>query len=761
MPENLAKLVTKEDVFRGIKHGAISPSSMIPSTKYDVLILDKLYPPKEVIRLAAVSKKLDPNDYSLNGGDPTNDYLKKMGFPIYDKKGNYLGGGDTGVVWKLGTRWGTGKPDYIDLLDGGNIVLSVGKHLYKTGDLVAIANGHTITAIARVNEEMQSIFKRPEFKEKFLEFQIEWVEWILFANSTTYKLHKSEYVNYKLEAGIRQVRQQRIKEIVTKLWFEKHYKKTFQNSTNIEEVSNLTDSPFSGGKSFKGIEEDGITPKLDVDIISENFARLLTNLKGNYGQMLGVFGQWGRGKTFFMQQVYEKLNIENKKDSAFYFIKFHAWKYQDTEGVWAYLYQQIAEQYFTHKKDNYLLTSKLKEFSLLFRLNRIRNGFGDVILFLSLIILVVAIRFVYPSFIKDIGFWNLLITSSASVQILLFFKKAWKLGDKGKRLVKKYTHKPTFNNLLGIQAEIQDELRHVLKAWMPSNKEGGIQKRLLLFVDDLDRCKEDQLVQVIDALRVMLEDDEIVKRVLIVTAVDEKILERAIELKYRRFENTDKGKNVKDTLVKEYLDKLFIACIKLPPLYDKEKDIIIDAYASKLELEVIGQNNDVEEKTLKTLIPGINTVGGEHLHDIKEGDVVALDIVDSLKEDLNPSEYELKKIKEKPKEGVYTIRSEDLSILKRYARVLKGDITPRQLRIFMYRYLLAKDLAKSFNNDEAPSQEWCEYVLKKIIENRNKHFDEIKDTVDEKIEIEVREIKGISDQLKEATQKLVDIVAPY
>ncbi|MDE1207103.1 P-loop NTPase fold protein [Tenacibaculum larymnensis] len=752
MVENLAKLVTKEDIFRGLDHGNILPSNLTPSTQYDVLIFDKLYPPKEVIRLAAKSKGLNQEEFSLNEGDSTNKFLQKMGFPIFNKKGKHLGGGDTGRVWKLGTRWGKGKPNYKSLLEIEKIVISVERFKYHTGDLVVIMDGHIVTAIARVDSEMLPVTNTPQLQKQFEKLEIEWEEWILTAKATIYNLSSSEQFIYRLDAGIREVQKQEIKEKTIKLWFEKNYYHNFLSSTKKKESVKPLEVHFSGKKSFKGINDINVSPKLDVDILSNNFARLLTNLEGNYGQMLGVFGQWGRGKTFFIDQVIDKLNINDKEKSEFYFVKFHAWKYQDTEGVWAYLYQQITEEYLTHKKDKYYLTSKLKEFKLLFRLNRIRNGFGDTIIFLMLLVLAITIVFIYPELKRDIEFWKTFFITSASIQTLLFLKKAWKLGDKGKRLIKKYTHKPNFNKLLGIQAEIQEELKYVLKTWIPDNTKNKSRKRILLFVDDLDRCKEERLIQVIDALRVMLEDDDIVKRVVIVTAIDEKILERAIALKYKEF--LDKRNNDrKCSLIKEYLDKLFIACIKLPPLYDMEKDIIIDSYAEKIGVEVIDRKTNIQVTS--------------HKIDSEGNRVLKTEIIEAnnhfFEESMESQVSEQENISNMKKEGnkkeIYTIKSKELDLLKESAKKLKGNITPRQLRIFMYRYLLAKDLAKSFNNNEVPNQAWCKVVLDKIIENRNKDLEA--ENNNEKTNSEIFELKNISDSLKNSTQKIIDIVAPY
>ncbi|MBC8756425.1 hypothetical protein H2O64_17255 [Kordia sp. YSTF-M3] len=759
MAENLAKIVTRNDVLRAVN--SIDINNLIPSTKYDVLISGRLYPPKEIIREAARYEGLDPSKYALNGGAPTNDYLVNMGFPIFDKEGNHLGGGDTGVVWKLGTRWGKGNPNFHELLKREKIVITFEKHTFNSGDLVAITDGHTVHGVARVNDNMQSFPDSPyaHLEKEFRELEVDWGDWILVSDAIIYDLSKEEQFEYKLEAGIRQIRQDEVKKKVTKLWFRKEYESA-KNSRNSKSAGTIS------GNSFYTYDHD-VLPKLDVEILSKSFAEQISNLQNTPGQMLGVFGQWGRGKTYFMNQVKEKLKLDHhkianneSKENQFYYLKFHAWKYQDTEGVWAYLYQNIMELYLTHKNNEslkygnwfqknirYPILAKWHEARLLFRLNRIRNGMFNLSMFLIVLLLAILIAIYYPNFLKDWLFWKAFFGTSVSVQILVFLSKAWKLGDKGKRLIRTYTHKPNFNKLLGVQAEIQEELRFILRAWMKTEfkeEDGKLgskpieclkndQKRLLLFVDDIDRCHEERLIQVIDALRVMLEDDEILMRVIIVAAIDKDILERAIKWKYKNFLHENEEEKRDDTLVKEYMDKLFISCLKLPPLYGEEKNKILDSYAEKIGLK--------KEKSAEENLEGIvennrsNTTNAE----VDNVNYSNNEISDETIEEIN-----------------YVITSEELELLKECAKGIEGRITPRQLRIFMFRYLLARNIGQQFNSNNKLDLEWCTFMMKEIIKKRNnKPADSVNDIES------ILEDFDISDKLKSSTNKIIEIIAPY
>lgn len=76
--------ITKEHVLKAIDKIEREGIELEPSTKYDVIINGKNYPPKEVMRYAnmfANGKK----DWPFSGGEPTNKYLKEFGFQILSK----------------------------------------------------------------------------------------------------------------------------------------------------------------------------------------------------------------------------------------------------------------------------------------------------------------------------------------------------------------------------------------------------------------------------------------------------------------------------------------------------------------------------------------------------------------------------------------------------------------------------------------------------------------------------------------------------
>jgi 5-methylcytosine-specific restriction protein B len=84
MSNNLAANVTKDEVLAAATHIKKNNLDLRVGTKFSVEVDGDLYPPKEIIRVAARLKGLDPDDFSLSGGD-CNKYLERMEFDIVSK----------------------------------------------------------------------------------------------------------------------------------------------------------------------------------------------------------------------------------------------------------------------------------------------------------------------------------------------------------------------------------------------------------------------------------------------------------------------------------------------------------------------------------------------------------------------------------------------------------------------------------------------------------------------------------------------------
>ena len=76
--------IKKEHVLQAVEKIDQDGIELEPSTKYDVIIHGKAYPPKEIMRYANLLVN-GTKDWPFSGGEPTNRFLKEFGFEIQSK----------------------------------------------------------------------------------------------------------------------------------------------------------------------------------------------------------------------------------------------------------------------------------------------------------------------------------------------------------------------------------------------------------------------------------------------------------------------------------------------------------------------------------------------------------------------------------------------------------------------------------------------------------------------------------------------------
>ncbi len=469
-----------------------------------------------------------------------------------------------------------------------------------------------------------------------------------------------------------------------------------------------------------------VEPKLEVNLITKELTGIIDNLDKNKGQMIGIFGSWGRGKTFLYGQMRDYIKGNKELHFDYEHFTFNAWKYQETETVWAHLYDSLLEGYMGN-------ANRFGRFWKTIRLNIARKGwwplFGSVG---SLLVTICLTYFVSTSLKLEIAQWLVGIFGSVIgvVQAIYIY---WRFYQPLKSTLLLYISQHNYQEVLGLQSRIQQELTVLVKLWLKNHEANKERKRLLLFVDDLDRCQEEKIISVLDALRVMLDNPELVERIIVLVAVDEQLLNRAIHFKYRNFKLNDQpyAKN----LVEEYMDKLFIAGIKLPKLNPVEQGVILRNYAI---------NNEILERVTSKETDETTTV------------VEPISAAEETTEELifpeaNPREYI-------ESQSEYFLLEKEMEWLNTYADKLSPSVTPRQLRIYMYRYLLAKNIASDYlwqrTGESQLSDDYCEFLAEVIARRSNQsgffgfqgdyHLDKVQNPT-----------------LKAFTGKLVEIVVPY
>lgn len=105
-------------------------------------------------------------------------------------------------IWKLGCNWGSGKPSFYEYIKQKKIVIGVDDKKYNIGDLIVVAEGHQVKAIARVKDIPVSVTQNDSLKSEFENLQIEYESWVNYTNVDWYELQPDESFVYQLQQGI-------------------------------------------------------------------------------------------------------------------------------------------------------------------------------------------------------------------------------------------------------------------------------------------------------------------------------------------------------------------------------------------------------------------------------------------------------------------------------------------------------------------------------------------------------------------------------
>lgn len=263
--------------------------------------------------------------------------------------------------------------------------------------------------------------------------------------------------------------------------------------------------------------------------------------------MIGIFGQWGRGKTYFWNQVKaqisdrqkcNKCKLRKRKKSIHYdIVEFNAWKYQNTPALWAYLYEII------YKRSNWFTKSCLfcKQTHILTNL---------CVILICIIVVICMLVFSHFQF-----FWKFLFSGTSTIAII------YKIVDSVEYTLNYFSNiqnHSRYKNILSVQNEIEDSLSNLLSKWICKHTE---RRKVILYIDDIDRCNEDKMINILDSLRTILENSIIQKRLIVICSLDQDRVAFALQKKYNR-----EAYNLRRDIITEQLDKLFLFSVGLPKL---------------------------------------------------------------------------------------------------------------------------------------------------------------------------------------------------
>ncbi len=255
---------------------------------------------------------------------------------------------------------------------------------------------------------------------------------------------------------------------------------------------------------------------------------------------IAINGKWGTGKTTAMQWLDDALEGWKKSDDSKGQIRtrnvwFYPWKYHNKEDVWKGLITEVILSVTDF--NNATPATVLKAVKLL-------SAFVGK----SALDIISSIEFELPGF-------------KVNGEVVKEIKDNFQAAN--------HPEQPYLN-----------EYEHAFEKWI-KDALSRRNERMVIFIDDLDRCMPDIALQVLEALKLYLKIDKLI----FVIGMDRAVVKEAVKAYY-------KDKHIEDIDAGCYLDKMLQVELQLSPL-QKEMDIYLDEQLQTVEYE---QNFEYEDE---------------------------------------------------------------------------------------------------------------------------------------------------------------------
>jgi hypothetical protein len=338
---------------------------------------------------------------------------------------------------------------------------------------------------------------------------------------------------------------------------------------------------------------------------------------------IAVHGPWGKGKSSFMQMVEETLvvspsveevdelaeadgklaaardaepapspdevrRLEQQRERTWQRIRrvafddvvtvrFNAWRYEDSTQIWAGLASTI-----TRELEHALPPARRLATPFRYAWSRHRRellldfGVPLAAVVLAAIVVLLAGWNDFTSFLTRLGEGNVALQKALPLgagvalgfwALVRSFRRA--LQPVSERVLT-YVRRPDYRDRMGYQHVVLEDVRFVsdrLRKARPST-------RVVVFIDDLDRCSPEKIMEILQAINLILGESDF----FVVLGIDTAMIRRAIEARYR--EDIAAGSLPSD-FATTYLRKIVQLDFHLPPSAPGQRAAFLGALFSR------------------------------------------------------------------------------------------------------------------------------------------------------------------------------------
>ncbi|MEM7032026.1 MAG: SUMF1/EgtB/PvdO family nonheme iron enzyme [Chloroflexota bacterium] len=286
-------------------------------------------------------------------------------------------------------------------------------------------------------------------------------------------------------------------------------------------------------------DQPAFEDQLNFDPYAQTLADIASDATVDTPLTIGVFGNWGQGKTSLMRMVERQLRENDSADFAIKSIWFNAWLYSHQPTLWRALIARVltGARSFKMDADSQRELDKLEN-----RLYGAVNPTGGQIA-------------LPPGFLPGLD--------DVALPPLMALELLRRQSERNSGVSQGDENAPTWDTVIAdIEQSEAATRRDTISALDDFRQQFETisrqyivdHGRLVIFVDDLDRCLPDKAVEVLEAIKLFLD----VPGCIFVLGVAREVIEEGIRVRYADYQSNLDGA--------QYLEKIIQIPFSLPPI---------------------------------------------------------------------------------------------------------------------------------------------------------------------------------------------------
>ncbi len=307
-------------------------------------------------------------------------------------------------------------------------------------------------------------------------------------------------------------------------------------------------------------------PGLGFENYAEAFKGIIQGSEPRFS--IGIFGGWGSGKSTLMDEIRGRLDSD-----ACIGVPFSAWRYEKEEHLIVPLLDSIRGAVNDWSKERMGSVAKLA--------TKVARTIGGVT---ESILSGFSIKAGIPKVLEASFDANKAISAAAELE-----------DEEAMAATPRSFYLASFESLKRCFAEFHEQ-------------SGGA--RIVVFIDDLDRCLPEGALEVLESMKLFFDFDGFV----FVVGLDQQVVEWCIDHRYAEASGSDEedGFRVRGA---DYIKKIFQVPFALPPVAQRRAEELIDVVSANTDL-VLEQSVDLRNNVLPHL-EHLLAAGNVNLRDVK------------------------------------------------------------------------------------------------------------------------------------------------